>query len=139
MKVLLQWTTRNPSDWVEIDSASWVGLPKRPEPVGGEEIDNTFGWVFGLNIQGVEFAADHYAVEDLPDGTTKVTIWNDDSVDHPDGEKYAREWVFSTCRPSKKCGGAYNTAQLQTFYGQSVVMSRTTQPAQTTGGPVQSD
>lgn len=94
MKILIQWTRKTPTDWQTYDSKDWALLPKKPEPTGLEVIEDIDGWVYQICVMGVWFTADHYAVEDLPNGNCKVTYWNDDPVDYPEGEKYACEWFF---------------------------------------------
>ena len=79
MKVLVQWSKAAPEDWHEIDSADWATLAKRPVPTGGEIIDQTPGWIYQVNIQGVCFSADHYAVIDREDGGFGRTL---DRVEH---------------------------------------------------------
>ena len=75
MKLLLQWTLAAPGDWLEVDSADWPTLARRPLPQPGElgAADNAPGHIFRLNCQGVCFEGDHYAVEDLPGGACRVT------------------------------------------------------------------
>jgi hypothetical protein len=77
--------------------------------------NSTPGWVNAINVQGVNFEADHYAVEDIPDGC-KVTVWNDDLTDRPATEFYAAEWTFLTLAPDETIGGLYNTRQSQVVY-----------------------
>lgn len=118
MKVLVQWTGRNPTDWVEIASADWGRIPDRPEPapseIGGR--DDLPGHVFKLNVQGVTFEGDHYAVEGLPGGACRVTAWNDDPDDYPAGMRSARVWTFEPIQPDPALGGALNTRQTKTVY-----------------------
>ena len=87
MKLLVQWTARDPTDWIEIDSREWPVQPKRPVPQAGAlgARDNTPGHPYRLNVQGVEFTGDHYAVETLPNGDCRVFCWNDDPGDYPPG------------------------------------------------------
>ena len=89
MRVLIQWALQGAKDWQEVDAADWPSLPFRPEPTSGElgGADDTPGWISALNVQGVTFRTwDHYAVEALPSGGVKVTTWNDDPEDWPNGE-----------------------------------------------------
>lgn len=124
MRVLLQWTQRNPRDWVAIDSAAWAALPDLGVPaegqVGGE--NDVPGWVHSLNCQGVSFVGDHYAVEHLPDGC-RVTVWWDDLDSYPDGQWYARRWTFLPLAPDPRFGGAINTRQSQVVYAQPEAMA----------------
>lgn len=146
MKVLIQWTLADPTDWIEVDlrdtpqlRRAWERLAKKAEPVGGEIIDDTPGWVFGLNIQGVEFGGDdHYAAELLtsdPRGFgLRITCWNDDPTDWPVGTRHAKVWEFFDPAPDSNLGGAANTRQYLTVYDErdpSPYSGRST-----TGGPV---
>lgn len=115
MKTLIQWTQANPEDWLEIDSSQFSVLARKAEPVGGELIDNTPGWIAGLNIQGVNFVADHYHIRDVPDGIV-VTMWNDDPTDFPVGTRYARVWTILSIAPDANRGGALNTRQSEVIY-----------------------
>ena len=126
MKVLLQWTKANPDEWLELDirdtpqtRRTWERLAKKPEPVGGEVIDNNPGWVFDLNIQGVEFFGnDHYAAELVtsPEFGIRVTVWNDDPDDFPPGERFAMVWTFFEPAPDPRYGGLVNTRQTMVAY-----------------------
>lgn len=121
MRLLVQWTLKSPSNWALLDSAAWAGLPKLPEPATGKTGDNNVkpGWVFDLNVQGVRFSGnDHYAVEDAGGGAVRVTVWNDDPDDWPEGTKYARVWTLLPLAPDAKLGGAINTRQSQVIYAQ---------------------
>lgn len=103
MRLYLQWTLLDPTDWIPIDldnsganRRNWRNLPSRPEPtsgqLGGE--DNIEGWVFDINVQGVTFGgADHYACEPVDLGL-QVTFWNDDPVDWPPGTRNGQQWLF---------------------------------------------
>jgi len=115
MRILYQWATVSPSDWSEVDSADWASLPVRGLPVLEVGANSTPGWVNAINVQGVSFEADHYAVEDIPNGC-KVTVWNDDLTDRPATEFYAAEWTFLTLAPDETVGGLYNTRQSQVVY-----------------------
>ena len=87
--------------------------------MGGK--DNQPGWVFDLNIQGVCFTGDHYAVENLDDGSAgvRVTVWNDDPDDWPPGTRHAHVWEFFKLQPDPENGGAYNTVQKRTTYAEA--------------------
>ena len=115
MRVLYQWATVPPSDWQEIDSADWASLPARGLPVLEVGFNSMLGWINAINVQGVLFEADHYAVEDIPDGC-KVTVWNDDPTDRSETGFYAAEWTFLTLAPDENVGGLYNTRQSQVVY-----------------------
>ena len=135
MRVLIQWTRANPTDWEVLEMTSntqWRGLPKKAEPVGGEVIDDTPGWVYALNVQGVEFSGyDHYSVA-MNGAGLDVTIWNDDPADHP-GEFRAMRWTMLLPTLDGRYG-QINTRQTLTVYDE-----RTPSPwvgVETSGGPV---
>lgn len=133
MKVLAQWSQATSEDWREYDSAEWGGLPSKPLPVGGETMDAALGYVCAVNVQGVTFIGyDHYAVEDLPAGKCRLTVWKDDLEDAaldltagnvpsgldpsqygPADLLYARVWEFE---PVARHDGRWNTLQRQTIY-----------------------
>lgn len=111
MKVLVQWTRRNPKDWEELDSADWPTQPSRPVPTALGGKDNTPGWVLALSVQGVVFTGhDHYAVEDIPGGCT-VTTWDDDPADPQPAPYIASRWTFLDPAPDMRYGGQVNTHQ----------------------------
>ena len=47
MKILIQWSLKNPKDWQEINANDFVNLPKRHIPKSGEfgGHDNKLGWI----------------------------------------------------------------------------------------------
>lgn len=109
MKLLVQWATKHPQGWVELDSSEWHALPKKPLPVGGEEIDDAPGWLSNICIQGMGAgAADHVAVEHLGD-SVRVTQWCDDPEDYGPSQFYARVLTFRPPKPDPELGGAVNT------------------------------
>jgi hypothetical protein len=124
VRVCVQWTRANPSDWDEVDSRDWSAEPSKAEPVGGESIDDAAGWPFRLCVQGVQFTADHYAVEHVDDETIRVHVWNDDPDDYPIGERYARVRTFRTLAPDARFRGAINTRQSQLIYADADVAAR---------------
>ena len=126
MRILYQWTRANPRDWQEIDSSLWADLPKSPEPTGGETLTDDEGeaWIFRINVQGLEFTADHYAVEHIDETSCRVTIWNDDPEDYPEGERFARIWTFRNLAPDDRFGGAINTNQTQEIFADEDVGAR---------------
>ncbi|MCK5613886.1 hypothetical protein KAR91_69125 [Candidatus Pacearchaeota archaeon] len=121
MKVLIQWSTKNPKDWEEIDSEDWPNLPSKPEPKGGEVIDDDKGWINHINVQGITFSGDHYAVEDLNDGSDGILVycWNDDDEDYSDENKYAMVWKILPLAPREDLGGAIDTHQSKIIYAQT--------------------
>jgi len=141
MRVLVQWTKASPEDWVELDvrnsgpfRRAWENLPAKQVPVGGETIDNTPGWIYNVNIQGVEFAGfDHYTGRPLDNGV-EVTAWNDDPVDYPPGQRFAHVWTFLPLRPDPRYGGQLNTEQYLTVFDERVPSPHSGQ--MTSGGPV---
>ena len=121
MNLLVQWTLKMPENWAVLDSSAWANLPKLPEPARGRIGDNNtrLGWVFDLNVQGLRFSGnDHYVVEDAGGGAVRVTVWNDDPDDWPEGTKYARVWTLLPLTPDDNLGGAINTKQSQIIYAQ---------------------
>ena len=116
MKLLIQWTTTNPTNWIEIDSREWPQLPKAPLPKGGEKITEEPGYIFQLNIQGLMFAGfDHYAVIDLG-GFTKVICWSNDPEDEDESYRHARTWNIYPLQWDEKLQ-CMNTLQEQIIYG----------------------
>lgn len=130
MRVLVQWTKANPSGWQELDIGPagaarnrWRNLPKKPEPVGNEAIDNSDGWIYDINCQGITFSgSDHYAIEPGSDPVlgefVKITTWNDDPEDWPPGTRYAIEWVLYDPAPDPALGGIMNTRQVRRFWAE---------------------
>lgn len=118
MKILVQWATSVPGDWTEIDSRDWAKQAFRPVPsqASGLQPDARTGWVHAINVQGVVFQGDHYHVDDLGDGSIKVTCWSDDPEDWAPSEVWAREVVFEPLQADASFGGAYNTRQTWTWY-----------------------
>lgn len=117
MRVCVQWSQATPGDWQEVDSADWHTLPELPPPDGIDGVkDQRKGWVHRLSIQGVEFTAEHYAVEHISDEEIRVTVWNDSSLDHPSGERFALVWTFKTLAPDLYFNGAINTRQTKVVY-----------------------
>ena len=118
MKVLVQWAAATPSDWIAVDSADWAALPSKPEPVGGEIIDATPGWICQICVQGMSFTGDHYAVlHDTPTGGCTVYCWSDDPGDFQPEDYFGHVTTFLPLAPDPKFGGAYNTRQTRQFYG----------------------
>ena len=134
MKLLLQSTFATPADWAEHDHTAWAGLPKKAEPTGGETLDNVVGWCHGLNIQGRTFQADHYNLSTITDGV-RLKAWNDDPVDYPPGERYARVVDFLFCAPDSRLGEAINTRQTQVVFAESGARARMSDAIGTTFRP----
>ena len=125
MKVLIQWSQAEPKDWQEVDSASWALLPSKSEPVGGETIDNSLGWVTAINIQGCVYKGfDHYAVEDLSLGRCRLICWNDDPVDWPGNERHAIIHTFAPLQPDSLLGNAINTKQTREVFATGTARTR---------------
>ena len=106
MKVLVQYARRNPRDLEEIDAAQWAGLAKRPVPQAGElgGQDNAPGWFANVMVQGITSNGyDHVAVESLPDGGVRFSMWNDDPVDWP-GQRVAHVWTILPLAPDPTFG-----------------------------------
>lgn len=120
MKVLIQWATSNPGDWdtYDINSVRDVRrLPRKPPPVGGENLDGNAGWVAGINIQGVVFTGyDHIGFE-MVNGVLIVKCWNDGS-DFAVGERWGQVWQFPAPFFDERFG-QMNVEQTVTWYGES--------------------
>jgi|GEM_PF-2008813 len=122
MKILVQWTQKNPESWITLDSKDWASLAKKPEPTGAELVDGALptddpGWIWAVNCQGVIFAGfDHYAVEDLPENACCIIGWNDDPEDFKSDSFHAIAVTFFPLVPDAKLGGATNTCQLREIY-----------------------
>jgi len=125
MKIYIQWTTDPAQDWVLIDSADWSSLPKKPEPVGGEVVDSSLGWVYSINCQGCMFSGDHYAIVDLPDGSTAVASWTDDIDDRPESEFHGTIGIFlDPAYDSHPKVQAVNTQQQFNVYANGLIFNR---------------
>ena len=139
MKVYVQWSLADPQDWQLVDvstAAKWRNLAKKAEPVGGETIDNTAGWVYAVNVQGVLFYGhDHYSAT-IVAGALQVTSWVDDPVVYPDPEDwYAHVWTFRDPASDARYGGQVNTRQTLIIYGGANARAKWEGKA-TSGGPV---
>jgi hypothetical protein len=121
MKIYVQWATKTAKDWIETDSSLWSTLARKTQPVGGESIDETPGWLSQLNIQGnVIQGFDHYHLKDNPDGSITMTIWNDDPVEWA-GKEYAQRWIIHPVEPDLSIpGNPPNTRIFQTWYRQEI-------------------
>lgn len=113
MRVLVQWTRSDPDDWQEIDAADWPHLPGRSVPAEGQlgGDDDLPGWVHRLNVQGIQFIGDHYAVEHLGPDRCRVTAWFDDPDSYPPDQWQAIQVTFNPPRRDPQLGGAWNTDQ----------------------------
>lgn len=120
MKFLFQPTLATPGEWEEYDASDWRGLAKKPLPIGRETIDDVRGWCHGINVQGVEFQADHYHVEPIRGGL-RVTVIHDDPIDSPAGFRFARVWDFLPLAEDVNFGGAFNTRQSQVVFHEANV------------------
>lgn len=105
MKLYVQWTTSpaNPR-WELLDSKDWKNTPKKPEPPDGK-LDDAKGLVHQINVQGMRFSADHYAVIDEGE-SIRVIAWNDDPGDYSEEEFEADEVIFY---PVARYDGIINT------------------------------
>lgn len=158
MKICIQWTKQNPTDWEEIDSSEWSLQPNKGDPtsqtsatVNGQsivhqplrenqklandvvfnapKIDNEKGWIWKISVQGVEFTADHYAVEDITETINgkivngcRVYIISDSPLFYGDDMFYATVWTFLPLAPDPKINNQYNTRQKQVKYAQPKMM-----------------
>ncbi len=133
MKVLVQHTTTDPGDYVELDSSEWSQLPVKSVPTDADPLNREPGWIFDLMIQGISFGgADHYCVEDIADGGVRVIVWNDDSDDIPESEFSAQVWTLMPLAPDDKLNGAINTRQSKIIYAAPARMARIQLPIENT-------
>lgn len=131
MIIYLQWTKANPEDWVQFDlrdtpqtRRAWERLASKPEPQGGEIIDDNPGWIFDVNIQGIHFGgSDHYAVElvTVPEFGLRIYTWNDDPVDYPIGTRTATIWTLFEPAFDQSVGQV-NTRQIREFFADDLVI-----------------
>ena len=123
MKLLIQWSMLNPTDWVEIDSNLWPLLPKKADPTGKHiGVNNKPGWVNQINIQGLSPCGDHYAVEPIGDSLL-FSVWCDDPKWVTDG-RYAVVWTIKTLASDPLFGGALNTRQQPIVYAEGKAFER---------------
>lgn len=139
MKLLLQWTLADPTDWIEFDFTQLQQLrqlPKKALPDGTDLIDNNPGWVYAFNLQGIVFSGfDHYSARPLPPQGVEVICWNDDPEDYPDGP-WAQVWQLRPLRSDPRYGGQTNTDQSLTVYTDDPAIVAFWTGQTTSGGPV---
>lgn len=115
MKVLVQWSFRNATGWVEIDSSQWPSLPSKPTPGPASNLNNQPGWIAGLCVQGIVFdGMDHYAIEELTDGSGGIVVtgWNTEvTANTPSDRLEAYAWTLLPLAPDPELGGQLNTRQ----------------------------
>jgi len=117
MKVCVQWTTRDLSDWVEYDSRLFHLAPRKPDPVPTDVVGNSPGWVHAIDCQGVYLNGhDHYAIESVAEDACRLTAWTPRL-------KQAVSILFKTLRPNED--GAWDTWQHFTYYSDPVRAQRT--------------
>lgn len=121
MKVLIQWATNPPTDFITYDINSIADarrLPRKPSPTGPQVLTDTQGWLAAINIQGVEFTGfDHVGFE-LINNVLVVTAWND-GPDFGPNERWGQKWTFAPPAPDVRINNAINTVQTVTWYGES--------------------
>ncbi len=96
MRVLYQPAITPIGDWLEVDAADWGALLADP--------------VNAVNIQGVIFEGDHYAVEPITDGL-RLYCWNDDPGDFTPDQYHGAVWEFLLLAPDDRFQGRFNTRQ----------------------------
>lgn len=129
MKVLIQWATNPPTDWVEYNIQT-VGdarrLPRKAEPNGPQVLDNKPGWLAAMNLQGVIFTGfDHIGFE-VVNNVLVVTAWNN-GTDFGVTEYWGQKWTFAPPAPDVKIQNAINTVQTVTWYGKENCLPRVQQ------------
>jgi hypothetical protein len=136
MRLYIAWALANPVGWEPYDIVRSVDVRKLPDkgvPTGGEVIDDTRGWVAGVDVQGVQMVGfDHYHPRINPTNPLLVDIvcWNDDPVDWP--SPWAIIWSFANPRTDPRVGNQMNTEQYCAVYGNAAYLPNDS----TTGGPV---
>lgn len=124
MRVYVQWATATAADWVAYDltSARDVrALPRKGAPSGGEVIDDTPGWISGINVQGVVFSGDHVGI-DWPGGVLQVATWNDDPDDWP-AVPFGKVYTFGPLRAAPELVGiGWDTQQTATPYADTATV-----------------
>jgi hypothetical protein len=143
MRIAVQWARSDVASWEDVQAQAWRGTQSKADPTGTTAtIDSGRGWVNRICIQGVEFNADHYAVEVSVEGAetiTVVTIWWDDASYVVD--RSAQVWTFREYKADAKYGGIYNTRQSLVVYGEGDLLkdykARAASGWRTTGGPVE--
>ena len=124
MNTYAQWATDTTSDSMEIDSADLLTIQPKPEPTGGELLDDTLGWMNGMEIMGVWFTGtDHYHLLHNPDGSVVFSQWTDTTGNT---ERWARVVTIFPIAADPLRGGAMNTKMLTQIYAASKAMDRFT-------------
>ena len=130
MKLLIQWATDPPADWVEYDIVNandYGSIPDKGEPTGGEVLDTAPGWVYAINVQGCIWQGwDHFAGDISGDGLV-VIVWKDDLV--------AEEWTFLSPK-HVPIEDRVNTDQALTVYTDDpdIIVARTGQTTASSTG-----
>ena len=137
MLVYIQWSRANPVGWEPYDITKSVDvrkLPSKPEPTGGEVLDDDPGWMHGIMCQGVTVMGfDHYGPR-MAGARIELVCWNDDPVDWPSPDRWAVVWGFENPRLDPAVGNRTNTAQWLTVYEETP--GSHPHGDSTTGGPV---
>lgn len=124
MRIYLQWAKADPEDWFAVDVsriAQVRNLPRKGVPTATSVLDNTAGWLCGLNCQGIDFSGwDHTAIEVVGEGL-RITGWQDDSDDWPVGTRHAVEWTLMPPAPDPAIGGRLNTVQSRRVWAEQDV------------------
>jgi hypothetical protein len=100
MKIYIQWTTNPASGWIKYDHKDWSNILFKPAPVGGEIIDDTPGWIFRLNVQGVIFGGDHISMWE-EEGKLRVSLINNDRDDFSLNDMLKVDFSFDTVLENK--------------------------------------
>jgi len=115
----VQWGRAQASDWELFNTADWHQLPGRGVPGHADGLDGNKGWICALNLYGVIFSGDHYAIEELPNDGVRVYCWNDDPDDQDASLFVARVVDLYPLQADPAMGGAINTKFSQTIYAGS--------------------
>ena len=105
MRVLVQWAVPEPgtpADWETIDHTDWPTIAS--------------DFVNAINIQGILFSGDHYAIDEDANGDVRVTVWNDDPAQFDPDEFSAHVITIPQLCPDENLGNAINTCHTHVLY-----------------------
>ncbi len=151
MIALVQWSLLTPADWVSIDLRStgtaaraWSNLATKPVPGDASAIDNVPGWVFSVNVHGVDlYGFDHVALEPMATNNIRAYCWTDDTADPSFTYRWGEVWEFrsgSVDRTLPVAGGTIRHRgpdQRKTIYAEDVTDMARFAPGECGGMAVQ--